>query len=81
MSSLSLRKILVVDNSESDVTKEAIEKLGYENLEYYRVGYNSGPAGGSKIGLEKLSAEGYDWIYWGDDNNPPRDETVFRRFF
>lgn len=75
------KKILVVDNSESDVTKEAIEKLGYENLEYYRVGYNSGPAGGSKIGLEKLSAEGYDWIYWGDDNNPPRDETVFRRFF
>ncbi|MCM4157103.1 glycosyltransferase [Gramella sp. AN32] len=74
-------KILIVDNSNDSKTKKVIRNFNNPRLEYYKVGYNSGPAGGSKIGLEKLAAEGFKWIYWGDDNNPPRDLTVFKRMF
>lgn len=70
-------KILIVDNSESEDTRAMISELNYPGVDYYRVGYNSGPAGAAKIGLQKLVAEGYQWIYWGDDDNPPPESDVF----
>ena len=73
--------ILVVDNSESDRTAVEIKKLNDPRIEYYRVGYNSGPAGGAKRGLELLAQRDFDWIYWGDDDDPPRDSTVFSHLF
>lgn len=73
--------ILIIDNSENKETEKKINDLGNDKIIYLRVGFNSGPAGGSKIGLEKLSSEGYNWIYWGDDNNPPRDIYVFEEMF
>ena len=73
--------ILVIDNSESDQTAVEIQKLNDPQIEYYRVGYNSGPAGGAKRGLELLAARDFDWIYWGDDDDPPRDSTVFAHLF
>jgi glycosyltransferase involved in cell wall biosynthesis len=72
-------KILIVDNSESDATKIAIQNLQQSDLEYFKVGYNSGPAGAAKIGLQKLTAEGYQWIYWGDDDDPPKFSDSFER--
>ena len=71
--------ILIIDNSISRKTEILLQKQSLNNLEYIRVGYNSGPAGASKIGLEKLTELGYDWIYWGDDDNPPRDNLVFEK--
>jgi len=73
--------ILIVDNSISRKTEILLNKYHLSNLEYIRVGYNSGPAGASKIGLKKLTELGYDWIYWGDDDNPPRDTWVFQQMF
>lgn len=73
--------ILVVDNSESGETEKEIKKLNLPEIGYFRTGYNSGPAGAAKIGLQKLSDFNYDWIYWGDDNDPPRDKFVFEFFF
>jgi GT2 family glycosyltransferase len=73
-------KILVVDNSISSETEQMFSRNVYE-IEYIRVGYNSGPAGAAKIGLEKLAAQGYEWIYWGDDNDPPRFVDCFERLF
>jgi GT2 family glycosyltransferase len=73
--------IVVVDNSISRKIEILLNKNHFSNLEYIRVGYNSGPAGASKIGLKKLTELGYDWIYWGDDDNPPRDNTVFEHLF
>lgn len=64
-------KILIVDNSRSEDTEKLINLLNDFRLEYYRVGYNSGPAGAARIGLKKLADEGYQWIYWGDDDDPP----------
>lgn len=74
-------KILVVDNSESTDTETAIAALNHETVEYHGVGYNSGPAGAAKIGLEKLTAEGFDWIFWGDDDDPPLFEDACERLF
>jgi GT2 family glycosyltransferase len=72
-------EILIVDNSKGDETKTLIETLSDDRISYYRVGYNSGPAGAAKIGLQKLAEKNYDWIYWGDDNDPPRDKAAFER--
>jgi len=72
-------KILIVDNSLSADTKNVVEALHDNRVDYYRVGKNIGPAGASKIGLEKLTAEGFDWIYWGDDDDPPKFNNVLER--
>lgn len=70
-------KIIIVDNSITTQTKEVIENLNQPNVVYYKVGYNSGPAGAAAIGLKLLSDEGYEWIYWGDDDDPPIFEDTF----
>jgi GT2 family glycosyltransferase len=72
-------KILIVDNSESPDTEQVIAGLNDSRLQYHRVGYNAGPAGAAKIGLQNLANEGYDWIYWGDDNDPPRTFDAFEK--
>jgi len=69
-------KILVVDNSESTLTETLIARLADERVEYYRVGCNAGPAAAARIGLQRLTDEGFEWIYWGDDDDPPRVEEV-----
>src|SRR5690349_18373259 len=61
-------KLLIVDNSESSETKKLIEHLNDNRIQYFAVGYNAGPAGAAKIGLQKLAEGGFDWIYWGDDD-------------
>jgi len=73
--------ILIVDNSASYDTQNALKEFISPSLEYYRVGYNSGPAGGASMGLIKVAEKGYQWIYWGDDDNPPRNPQVFQDLF
>jgi GT2 family glycosyltransferase len=63
-------KLLVIDNGSTDETKKKLDEL-YPQVEYFRMGYNAGPAGGDKVGLEMLAKDGYKWIFWGDDNDPP----------
>lgn len=70
-------KILVIDNSISVQTQQLITELNHPKIQYYRTGKNFGPAGAAKIGLQKLAEEGYDWIYWGDDDDPPFFEDNF----
>ncbi|TDN82171.1 GT2 family glycosyltransferase [Salegentibacter sp. 24] len=73
--------ILIIDNSLDD----SIDKLNldkkYAEVNYFKTGYNAGPAGGSKLGLKKLQALNYQWIFWGDDDNPPRDNQVCSELF
>ncbi|WP_034888142.1 glycosyltransferase [Gillisia sp. Hel_I_29] len=68
---LSPLKLLVVDNSDNSNTEELISNLDNPKIIYLRVGHNSGPAGAAKIGLEYLVQHGFDWVYWGDDDDPP----------
>jgi Predicted glycosyltransferases len=72
-------QIVVIDNSESGTTKELIEQLADSRIRYYCVGYNSGPAGGAFYGLRILAEDGYDWIYWGDDDDPPKRQDCFEK--
>jgi GT2 family glycosyltransferase len=41
--------------------------------------FNAGPAGAAAKGLELCAAEEADWIYWGDDNDPPFRADCFER--
>jgi GT2 family glycosyltransferase len=74
-------KILVIDNSESLDTQNVVDELSNPLVSYYKVGYNSGPAGAAKLGLRLLAEEGYRWIYWGDDDNPPDFNDSFELLF
>lgn len=71
-------KLLIVDNNDDDITKNKLAEL-YPNVEHVKTGYNSGYAGGGKVGLEILAKEGYDWIFWGDDNDPPYTPDTFEK--
>jgi GT2 family glycosyltransferase len=64
-------KILVIDNDPLKSAKQVVEKHVSLPLEYYSTGSNIGPAGAAKAGLEKLAKEGFDWIGWMDDDDPP----------
>jgi len=64
-------KILIIDNSITSKTQDFFSDYKNPKVEYFRVGKNLGPAGAAKIGLERLSQEGFKWIYWGDDDDPP----------
>lgn len=72
-------KLWIIDNSEENKTEEMIKLLLTFPLEYVRMGYNAGPAGAAAIGLEIVGNAGYDWIYWGDDNDPPFRLDCFER--
>ncbi|WP_144603319.1 glycosyltransferase family 2 protein [Algoriphagus algorifonticola] len=71
-------KLWIIDNSEGNETEEMIKLLLKFPLQYVRMGYNAGPAGAAKKGLELVGKAGYDWIYWGDDNDPPNGKTYFQ---
>jgi GT2 family glycosyltransferase len=75
--SIAPEKILIVDNSISHKTQDFFSNYKNPKVEYFRVGKNLGPAGAAKIGLERLTKEGYKWIYWGDDDDPPFFKDTF----
>lgn len=71
--------IWVIDNSEGLETDHAIASLLNPKIKYHRMGFNSGPAGAAARGLELCMSSELDWIYWGDDNDPPFFEDTFER--
>ncbi len=71
-------KILIVDNDPNQGAKIVLDSFPNQNIEYYSVGYNSGPAGASAIGLSLLAKQGYKWIAWIDDDDPPQYKDVFQ---
>lgn len=74
-----LSKLFIMDNSEDSLTETMILELQDERLFYYRMGFNAGPAGAAKKGLELCGKDGFDWIFWGDDNDPPFRSDCFER--
>jgi GT2 family glycosyltransferase len=71
--------IWVIDNSENLETDHALATLGDSRIHYFRMGYNAGPAGGAAKGLQLCAEAGLEWIYWGDDNDPPFRSDCFER--
>ncbi|AWW33255.1 glycosyl transferase [Echinicola strongylocentroti] len=74
-----LEVIWIIDNSSNYNTKESVLSLHNPKIRYFNVGYNAGPAGAAKIGLNLCIKENLDWIYWGDDNDPPVFQDSFER--
>lgn len=72
-------KIIVIDNSSSDSIRNLFLEADIPNLYLVSTNENLGPAGAAKIGLERLANEDCDWIYWGDDDDPPTDPKTFER--
>lgn len=71
--------VWVIDNSENLETDHAVAGLLDGRIRYHRMGYNAGPAGGAAKGLELCTRDGAEWIYWGDDNDPPFRSDCFER--
>lgn len=69
----------VIDNSEDLDTYYAVASLQDSRILYHSMGFNSGPAGAAVKGLELCRQAGADWIYWGDDNDPPFRSDCFER--
>jgi glycosyltransferase involved in cell wall biosynthesis len=61
----------VVDNSSGQATRDLVAELGRQDVRYWPMGHNAGPAGAAARGLQLLREEGYDWAYWVDDDDPP----------
>lgn len=61
----------IIDNSDNLETDQAIASLMDHRIHYFRMGYNAGPAGAAKKGLQLCMDSGSDWILWADDNDPP----------
>jgi GT2 family glycosyltransferase len=75
------QKVLVVDNSQSNDTELIFNEFTDPRVIYHRMGFNAGPAGAAAVGLSKLSSEGYDWIFWGDDDDPPPFNNSLEEIF
>ncbi|MBO9198834.1 MULTISPECIES: glycosyltransferase [Niastella] len=71
-------KLLIVDNNDNDDTKNKLAQL-YPDVAHVKVGHNSGFAGGGKIGLQTLANEGYKWVLWADDNDPPYTKDTLEK--
>lgn len=71
--------IWVIDNSENLETDHIIASLLNPKIKYFRMGYNAGPSGAAVRGLQLCAKEGLDWIFWGDDNDPPFFPDTFEK--
>jgi glycosyltransferase involved in cell wall biosynthesis len=71
------QKVLIIDNDSEQSAKYLSQDFSHLPIEYLPVGYNSGPAGAAKKGLEALSEKDYDWISWIDDDDPPIFDNTF----
>lgn len=68
-------KLLIVDNDPEQSAFSILTELEGLPIEYHSVGFNSGPAGAANEGLKKLFVQGYQWVLWLDDDDPPRYEN------
>ena len=71
--------LLVVDNGSSAETERVAAGFADQGVAYLDASDNLGPAGAAALALERLAAGPSDWIYWGDDDDPPRTEDTFER--
>jgi glycosyltransferase involved in cell wall biosynthesis len=71
--------IMVIDNASTDQTPEIVKTLGNPAVHYLRLHTNGGPSGAARQGIQWAINEGLEWIYWGDDDDPPADARAFER--
>ncbi|MBN9299327.1 MAG: glycosyltransferase family 2 protein [Filimonas sp.] len=69
--------IFIVDNASSKETKELLKQ--YENVVYIDPSYNSGPAGGFAIGMQKAFENGFPYYCLCNDDNIFEDDNVLSK--
>lgn len=77
--SLPPSRILVIDNGRTAETADVVGDFAEFGAEYHDPGDNLGPAGAAAYALQALGAEGWELVYWGDDDDPPRTPTTLER--
>jgi GT2 family glycosyltransferase len=73
-------KILIVNNGEKLEPKFVSNSVGIE-VEEHVMGFNSGPAGAANFAMRALTTQGYKWIQWIDDDDPPKLADLNERLF
>jgi GT2 family glycosyltransferase len=71
--------VLVVDNGNAPETKEVVDSYSQLSTIYHCMGENTGPAGAAAFGLNWMVEEGFDWVYWVDDDDPPKFKETLER--
>lgn len=71
--------VVVVDNAPSDETQSVVAGFSGMGVTYKAMSENVGPAGAAAYGLDRLSRQGYEWIYCGDDDDPPLSSDTIER--
>lgn len=72
-----LDEILVIDNASSPETAQVVAESPVAT--YLDAGDNLGPAGAAAVAIRRALARGLDWIYWGDDDDPPQTPDTLER--
>lgn len=72
-------RLLVVDNAASEETRAQVAGLDRPELAYVATPENLGSAGGTAYGTTWLAERGFDLVYSGDDDNPPRTPDTLER--
>lgn len=71
--------ILVVDNAADPAAQAIAQGFPADVVRYTAMATNVGSAGGAAHGFQTLADEGYEWVYWGDDDDPPLTRDTFAR--
>ncbi len=71
--------VLVVDNGPSKETESVVSAFSPTLVNYHAMRENVGPAGAAAYALDRLSQQGFEWIYWGDDDDPPASADTIER--
>lgn len=71
--------VLVVDNGPSKETESVVSAFSPTLVTYHAMSENMGPAGAAAYAVNQLSRQGYEWIYWGDDDDPPTLPNTIER--
>jgi len=71
--------ILVVDNGDDPEMATLLQTYSADKIGYHSMGENAGPPGAIAYGIQWAYENNYQWVYWGDDDDPPQTPDTLER--